>query len=322
MPKSALWDILQMASIEICDRCVRTSSLQRSHKRKEYVSRIVRKPIHWDWAAQGDCGAALGQSRSAMTGEGEELRSTAVRNLHALGLSEYAARTLVALTRIGGGSAREVSDTSSVPRTRVYDAVDELADRGFVRVQESHPKAFVPVSPQRIRRAFYREYIYRQVVAEFGLRAIGSSDGEPGGRDMSLEAGTETVNRRFLAEITEAEQRVTYVSVGGVPSDDVLSALEDATDRDVSVRVVLVGERDAGVSDAIPAATVLTVQNTATPPNDRSRFLLVDDSVALLGTWTDGQDGPAEIGLFSERGGTDVAMLLQQVVDTWLADAE
>ena len=40
-----------------------------------------------------------------MTREGDGLRTAAVRNLTALGLSEYAARTLVALTRIDGGSA-------------------------------------------------------------------------------------------------------------------------------------------------------------------------------------------------------------------------
>lgn len=258
-----------------------------------------------------------------MTGEGEELRSTAVWNLQALGLSEYAARTLVALTRIGGGSAREVSDTSSVPRTRVYDAVDELADRGFVRIQETRPKVFVPVSPQRIRRAFFREYIYRQVVAELGLRAIGSTDDESSLRDIEVETGTDTVQRRFLAAIAEAEQCLTCVTVGETPSDDVLAALEDAVDRDVAVRVILVGEFDPDVvSDTIPAATVLTVQNTATPPNDRSRFLLVDDAVAMLGTWTDGHRVPTEIGLFSERSGTDVGMLLQRVVDTWVADAE
>ena len=257
-----------------------------------------------------------------MTGKGEELRSTAVRNLHALGLSEYAARTLVALTRIGGGSAREVSDTSSVPRTRVYDAVEELADRGFVRVRESHPKVFTPVSPQRIRRAFYREFIYRQVAAELGLRAIEPTD-DADGRDMVIETGTEAVQRRFLAAITEAQQHLTYVSVGGTPPEDVITALEDAAERDLGVRVILVADADADlVSEDIPAATVLRVQNTATPPNDRSRFLLADDAVASLGTWTDGPDRPTEIGLFSEGPGSDVALLLRQVVDTWLADAE
>lgn len=255
-----------------------------------------------------------------MTREGRTLQSAAVRNLHALGLSEYAARTLVALTRIGGGSARDVSDSSSVPRTRVYDAVEELADRGFVRVRETHPKEFTPVSPRRIRRAFYREFVYRQVVAELGLRAIGSSLDESDAHDLVVETGTEAVARRFQSAIAEADELLTYVSVGDVPSEAVLDAADAATDRGVAVRIVVVG--DAGTADvgaAVPDATVLSVRNTATPPNDRSRFLLADDDVALLGTWV---DETTEVGLYSEGSGSDVAALLQQVVDTWLADAE
>lgn len=255
-----------------------------------------------------------------MTGEGEKLHSTAVRNLHALGLSEYAARTLVALTRIDGGSARDVSDSSSVPRTRVYDAVEELADRGFVRVRESHPKEFVPVAPERIRRAFYREYIYRQVLAELGLRAIGSHDGESGPRYPAVETGSEAVKRRFVTSIDDAEDRITYVSVGRAPSTDLLDAVDSAADRGVAVRVVVVAATGAeAVEDAVPDATVLTVRNTATPPNQRSRFLLADDGVAMLGTRV---DGGTDVGLFSDRSSSRVATLLQQVVDTWLADAE
>ncbi|MCU4798927.1 hypothetical protein OB920_00870 [Halobacteria archaeon HArc-gm2] len=255
-----------------------------------------------------------------MTREGRKLQSTAVRNLHALGLSEYAARTLVALVRIDGGSAREVSDSSSVPRTRVYDAVEELADRGFVRVRETHPKEFTPVSPRRIRRAFYREYVYRQVVAELGLRAIGTPSADSSDSGLVVATGTEVVARRFRSSIAGADDRLTYVSVGDAPSAGVLDAIDAANDRGVAVRIVVVG--DAGpvdVDTAVPDATVLSVRDTATPPNDRSRFLVADDTVALLGTWV---DGTTEVGLFSEGTGSDVVALLQQVVDTWLADAE
>jgi len=156
-----------------------------------------------------------------MTREGRKLQSTAVRNLHALRLSEYAAKTLVALSRIDGGSARDVSDSSSVPRTRVYDAVEELADRGFVRVRETHPKEFKPVSPRRIRRAFYREYVYRQLVAELGLRAIGSPADEPVARGLVVVTGTGAVARRFRSSIAGADDRLTYVSVGDTPSEAV-----------------------------------------------------------------------------------------------------
>lgn len=257
-----------------------------------------------------------------MTGEGDELRSTAVRNLTALGLSEYAARTLAALTRIDGGSARDVSDASSVPRTRVYDAVDELAERGFVSVRESHPKVFEPVSSQRIRRAFYREYVYRETVAAWALRSLGPAD-DADWSDVDVTTDRTVVDRRFRAAVERADERLTYVAVGVTPPERLLARLDDATDRGVTVRVVGVGDvdRDA-IREAVPAATVLTVPGTATPPNEPSRFLVVDGSGALLGTDVDATTESTELGLFTERPGTDVAVLLQHVVDTWLADAE
>ena len=69
----------------------------------------------------------------------DQARSTAVEQLRALGLSTYAARTFVALVSLGEGTAQDVSDIADVPRTRVYDAVDELRDHGLVDVKQSSP---------------------------------------------------------------------------------------------------------------------------------------------------------------------------------------
>ena len=256
-----------------------------------------------------------------MTGEGHELRSTAVRNLITLGLSEYAARTLVALVRIGGGTAREVSDTSSVPRTRVYDAVNELAERGFVRIRESHPKEFTPASPGRIGRAFYREYVYRQIVAEWGLRALDPTDVSEWG-DVDVEEGTDAVDRCLIAGIADADEQLTYVTVGDRLSQAIRSALDDATDRGVVVQVVCVGDVDPDdVRAAVPAATVISVPNTAMSPSEGSRFLLADESLAVLGIRSDPFCESTELGLVSEGSDTDITALLQGIVDTWLADA-
>ncbi|AZH26408.1 hypothetical protein [Haloplanus aerogenes] len=48
----------------------------------------------------------------------DEPRSAAVENLTTLGSNTYAARTFVALTVLGDGTAQEVSDVVDVPRTR------------------------------------------------------------------------------------------------------------------------------------------------------------------------------------------------------------
>ncbi len=257
-----------------------------------------------------------------MTGEGEALRTTAVRALQTLGLSEYAARTLVALTRIGGGSARDVSETSSVPRTRVYDAVDELSNRGFVRVQESHPQVFEPVDPECVRRAFFREYVLRQVVAEWGLRALQPPASGAGSDAIDVAAGVDEVRALILATIANVSERLTYVTVAGVPDEDVLAALDDAVTRGVTVRVVCAGDADAGsVRDSLPGATVFDVPSGTASPNDRYRLLLVDESVALVGTRFAVEEPSPEIGVLATRTSPDVTALLRQVVDAWVADA-
>lgn len=257
-----------------------------------------------------------------MTGDANQLRSIAIRNLQTLGLSEYAARTLAALTEIGGGSAREVSESSSVPRTRVYDAVEELSRRGFVEVRETHPKTFSPVTPGRIRRTFYREYVYKQVLVEWGLRALGSDETTlPNG--VGVEVGSGAVDERLRATIEDAREHVTFVSIDGSPSDGVLSAMDVATTRNVAVRIVLVGDADPDVvAEAAPDATVLSVPNATLEPDGRRRFLLVDESLAVLGSrGSDGGKQP-EIALYSDHVGADVGTLLRRIVDSWLADAD
>ncbi|MFC7008304.1 TrmB family transcriptional regulator [Halalkalicoccus salilacus] len=66
----------------------------------------------------------------------------AVNLLEELGLTEYEARCFVALSRVGNASAKEVSDLSGVPRSRVYDAVERLHRRGLVDVQQSDPRQY------------------------------------------------------------------------------------------------------------------------------------------------------------------------------------
>lgn len=258
-----------------------------------------------------------------MTAEQEVLESTAVRNLTALGLSEYAARTLVALTRIGSGSAREVSEASSVPRTRVYDAVEELSNRGFVRIEQTHPKVFTPRSPRRIRRNFFREYVFRLVLAEWGLRAFGSHADDPSHSEFDFGVGRDVVQARFIDAIDRADDQLMYVTVGQPISDEVIATLQDVSERDVGVRIVGVDEFDpASVREALPESTVMTVSDVTVPPTCQSRFLLVDETLAFLGTWSDSENGGVEIGLFSERPSTGVALLLTEVVETLVADAE
>lgn len=102
----------------------------------------------------------------------EQARLDAIEQLEALGLSAYAARTFVGLVELEVATAKAVSETVDVPRTRVYDAVDELADLGLVSVEETTPKRFRSVTAETACERFEQEYMRRITRLERSLDAI------------------------------------------------------------------------------------------------------------------------------------------------------
>ncbi|MFB6177506.1 MAG: helix-turn-helix domain-containing protein, partial [Halobaculum sp.] len=54
----------------------------------------------------------------------------AVELLQQLGLKEYEAKCFVGLSRLSTGTAKQLSEITEVPRTRVYDAIRVLEAQG------------------------------------------------------------------------------------------------------------------------------------------------------------------------------------------------
>ncbi len=67
--------------------------------------------------------------------------------LKSIGLNLYERRLWVALLARGTSTAGELSGIANVPRSRTYDILQSLADRGFVVVQTGKPIKYVAVPP-------------------------------------------------------------------------------------------------------------------------------------------------------------------------------
>ena len=67
--------------------------------------------------------------------------------LKSIGLNLYERRIFVALLAKGVATAAEVSEIAKVPRSRSYDILESLADKGFVMVQPSKPIRYVALQP-------------------------------------------------------------------------------------------------------------------------------------------------------------------------------
>lgn len=68
--------------------------------------------------------------------------------LKSIGLNLYERKIFVALLAKGVATAAEVSEIASVPRSRSYDILESLADKGFVMVQPSKPIKYVALAPK------------------------------------------------------------------------------------------------------------------------------------------------------------------------------
>jgi sugar-specific transcriptional regulator TrmB len=67
--------------------------------------------------------------------------------LKGIGLNLYERRLWVALLARGTSTAGELSEIANVPRSRTYDILQSLADKGFVIAQTSKPMRYVAVPP-------------------------------------------------------------------------------------------------------------------------------------------------------------------------------
>jgi sugar-specific transcriptional regulator TrmB len=102
----------------------------------------------------------------------DDVGTEAVEQLTELGLGLYAARTFVALVALSGGTAVDVSRVVDVPRTRVYDAAEELADHGLIRVDDSTPQRFSPVGGDEAAERLLDDYRARVETLRSALTAL------------------------------------------------------------------------------------------------------------------------------------------------------
>src|SRR5436309_2132666 len=79
----------------------------------------------------------------------ERIRST----LRDLGFSGHAADAFYALVRISHATAGDLVVKTGIPDSKIYYALDELAEKGIVEVQEGKPKTYrvVPAKAAEVR---------------------------------------------------------------------------------------------------------------------------------------------------------------------------
>ena len=194
------------------------------------------------------------------TGDGAgDLVAETVDTLRPFGLTEYEAKCFVALSRIGVGTAKEVSEVSEVPRARVYDCMETLAEHGLIDVQNASPRRFRAADTDEVIRVLDRRCTRRIERLEDHLRRLEPPGGTDDDGDVWVTEGDEEVAERAEALIRDAgDELLLAVAVDELLTDDVREALVEATERGVSITAGSPSEEiRAELRELVPAATVL-----------------------------------------------------------------
>ncbi|WP_439027855.1 TrmB family transcriptional regulator [Haloarchaeobius sp. DT45] len=248
-----------------------------------------------------------------MTGDDQESAvARSVDILTNLGLTEYSARTYVGLLRLGTGTAREVSNISDVPRTKVYEEIERLEDRGLVDVQNGTPKRFVPLTRKATTERFRREYKRNVNTLSATLDELEVRDTADNSEGVWFASGTEAIEDRLQLFLESANESVRFFSDPAYLSDSVLSQLLAADSRGVELTFGAIGDTiDRRLERRFESADHVHLQmgETNTQP---SRLVLVDESVALVGT--NGHDDPLnEEAIWSTDPHNALVVLVQTI---------
>ncbi|MFB6122861.1 MAG: TrmB family transcriptional regulator [Haloferacaceae archaeon] len=216
----------------------------------------------------------------------DELVDDAIDVLQTFELTEYEAKCFVAVSRIGEGTAKEVSDVADVPRPRVYDCMDDLYDRGLVNVHEGKPRRFRAVSTEEAVDALERR-CRRHLDQLSGIlpRLEAPARAAESGDVWTME-GSEEVSERMAHLVADAASEVLLaVAAEDLLTDDLLDSLGDAAAAGVRVSA---GSPAAGIRDRL--RTALLDAGDGRPENG-------DDSEAtVVETWTWWEEYPVEPG--------------------------
>lgn len=201
----------------------------------------------------------MSNDESAVGPDGDDLVAQTTSLLETFGLTSYEAKCFVALTRIDHGTAREIAEVADVPRPRVYDSVEALAERGLADVQDAQPRRFRALDPRDAVETIRREYGERLDRLEGLLPRLQSPEPREERAGVWVVEGDDAVSDRLAALADDATgDLLVVVAVDSLLTDEVRDALAAAADRGVEVTLGSPSpEVREAVADVVPDATVV-----------------------------------------------------------------
>jgi len=253
--------------------------------------------------------------------------------LQQLGLTEYEARCFVALSRLPDATAKEISDVSEVPRTRVYDAARGLESKGLIETQHASPKEFrtIPTDDAvELLRTAYRSRTESLRAALESVDSVERNDETDSSRAVWKLSTTRAITNRMQRLVDNADGNLVLVAEDAdVMTDSLGDTLRAAHRRGVSVVVgATTDDLRESLEGRYPEIEVVSLRDTwlgrstVVDETEIGRALLVDRDVILISTIRAVENGKRrEEAVFCHGSDTGVVRLVHRAIRITLPTA-
>ncbi|ELZ32470.1 transcriptional regulator [Halogeometricum pallidum JCM 14848] len=246
----------------------------------------------------------------------------AIEVLQQLGLKEYEARCFVGLSRLRTGTAKQLSETTKVPRTRVYDAIRVLEAQGLVEIQHSSPQQFraVPLDEAtETLRDQYEARVERLHDALDTIEIVDEDDETPVQQVWAMSGRDGIENRTNLLVKGASEEIVLVVGDESLLTKDLVASLNDVGNGvDLLIGALTESLQDQ-IQTAVPDATTfisglewLHGEHATESETAIGRLLLTDRSTILVSSIMPGSK--EEQAIFGEGFGNGLVVIARRLM--------
>ncbi|MDR2966611.1 MAG: transcriptional regulator [Methanobacteriaceae archaeon] len=136
------------------------------------------------------------------------MENKTIDSLKKLGLSTYQAIVYLSLTYMISGTATEISLNSNVPRSKIYDVLKILGEKGFVEIERGRPLKYHVVPPTEVFRHHKDKILEELEETEMQLNYAYESQLSKIPAPIWLIHGTDRIIKKELEIISRAKKTI------------------------------------------------------------------------------------------------------------------
>ena len=166
------------------------------------------------------------------------------RSLQEFGLTDYEIRSYTSLLEIGPATASELSESSSVPYSKIYEVLGSLEKKGWIESEHGRPSRYYPKPPSvamEITRSHLENSLRTNGALILGeLQPLYEKKGVRERPDIWIVRG----NFNVLAKIRETVEHVQKEILASVPllpdsvADMLVPLVRNVAERGVKIRIM------------------------------------------------------------------------------------